>query len=314
VILLSEEPSVGSLFELAIDAHDRLIVAANEDELRAALDSPAETVVIDLPAGERVETWERVRALHAGMVLVAVDRPDETQDWPPDLGRRFLVRPLRAEEIAEALAVRPPILREPTTARRRRLAQPRRPPVVPPPVAEADGAPRAIQPQRRLSTDESVWEERNGTAAAAAKRATRREPEPPSVGLEPGSAASRRPESTPARLELDPLLRRRLGLAAAAMVLLLASAVGGGIAIGRATASPDRHGGKGAGPSATSASTAAPAPNLVVKERTPEACNAALSDADAAVSYLAGNIRDQRLTQSMLRYQEDRRACRQVSR
>lgn len=60
-------------------------------------------MVLDVPAGKRVEAWERVRTMHAGMVLVAVDSQAETQDWPSDLARRFLVRPLGASEIVAAL-------------------------------------------------------------------------------------------------------------------------------------------------------------------------------------------------------------------
>src|SRR5262245_18102178 len=101
------------MFETAIDAQQRLVVAEGTDELRTALDSPAEIVVIDLPEAARIDAWERVRSQHDGMVLVAVDSQAETREWPPDVARRFLVRPLHSEEIVAALAVRPRILREP---------------------------------------------------------------------------------------------------------------------------------------------------------------------------------------------------------
>ncbi|HZD74813.1 MAG TPA: hypothetical protein VE776_13185, partial [Actinomycetota bacterium] len=95
--------------------------------------------------------------------------------------------------------------------------------------------------------------------------------------------------------------------------LLVAIAVGG-IAIGRATASPDqrpRAGPPTTGTATPSASTATP--GATGKQKVPAACDAALADADAALSYLVGGIRDQRLTQAMQRYQEHRRACRESS-
>lgn len=50
---------------------------------------------------------------------------------------------------------------------------------------------------------------------------------------------------------------------------------------------------------------------VMIKEKTPAACDAALADADAAISYLVHNVRDDRLSKSMQSYQQHRRACRQ---
>ncbi len=294
VILLSNEPSVRATLETAIGEQQRLIVASGFDELRAALEAPAEAVVVDVAASERLDAWERVRTQHAGMVLVAVDSQDETREWPPDPARRFLVRPLHAEEIVAALAAHPRILREPAAARRRRLAQARRPPVVPPLAVAPDHAPAAIEPVRRLSSGESLWEEPGDQADPTAADAP---PEPRLPGL--------------GRLD-----RQRSRLTAAVMLLLLLATAVGGIAIGRATASPDR-GGPGTATPAASTPLSTPstaAPDVVIQEKTPAACDAALAAADAAVSYLVGNIRDQRLTQSMQSYQQNRRACREASR
>jgi hypothetical protein len=292
VVVVSNESSVLSLFEAAMGIGDSLVAATGEDELRAALASKAETVVLDLPAGERVEAWERVRTLHAGMVLIAVDSQAETEEWPPDLARRFLVRPLDADDIAAALAVRPMILREPAAARRRRLDQGRRPPLVPPPALPPDRTPAAIEPARRLSSGESLWEQ-------------------------PGEPDQRpaTPSPGPGQARPDARARGRVGLLVGAMVLLLVATAVGGIAFGRATANPDRIVRDVARSSIPTPSTpASGAPIVVVREKTPAACDAALSDADAAVSYLVGNIRDQRLSQSMQRYQQNRRACREASR
>jgi hypothetical protein len=297
--LLSNEPSVRATFETAIGEQQRLIVASGFDELRAALEAPAETVVVDVAASERLDAWERVRTRHAGMVLVAVDSQDETREWPPDAARRFLVRPLHAEEIVAALAVHPRILREPPAARRRRLAQARRPPVVPPPAVAPDHTPAAIEAVRRLSTGESLWEEPGDQADPTA-----------------ADAPPERPGSEPPLPGLGRLDRQRSRLTAAVMLLLLVATAAGGIAVGRATASPDRGGPGTATPAAsTPLSTPSTAPpDVVIQEKTPAACDAALAAADAAVSYLVGNIRDQRLTESMQRYQQNRRACREASR
>ena len=316
--MLSNEPSVRATFEMAIGEQQRLIVASGFDELRAALEAPAETVVVDVTASERLDAWERVRTQHAGMVLVAVDSQDETREWPPDAARRFLVRPLHAEEIVAALAVHPRILREPPAARRRRLAQARRPPVVPPPAVAPDHTPAAIEPVRRLSTGESLWKEPGDQADPTAADAP---PEPHASGSAaappaPERPAPGRPGSQPPLPGLGRLDRQRSRLTAAVMLLLLLATAAGGIAIGRATASPDR-GGPGTATPAASTPLSTPstaAPDVVIQEKTPAACDAALAAADAAVSYLVGNIRDQRLTESMQRYQQNRRACREASR
>jgi hypothetical protein len=309
VLLLCKEPDEREVFDRALGDDQRLIVATGAEELGDELDSPADTIIIDLPASERRNAWERVRARHSGMVLVAVDDPDEARDWPPDLARRFLVRPLHTEEVAAALAVRPRILREPAAARRRRLERARRPPVIPPPVPTAalPPPPEAIEPPRRLSSEESLWEEPQAEAEAAAGA------DAPAPGADAAEAEAA-PERPTGAAPSPAAGRRRSLLTVAVAVALLAATAVGGIAIGRATASPDqrpRADTPATGTPAPSASTAAPG---VVKEKTPAACDAALADADAALSYLVGNVRDQRLTEAMQRYQEHRSACRQAVR
>jgi hypothetical protein len=101
-------------------------------------------------------------------------------------------------------------------------------------------------------------------------------------------------------------------LLVALVALLLVATSAGGIAIGRATA-PDETSGSGAS-AGTPATPSTAAPGVVIKEKAPAACDAALSDADAAISYLVGNVRDDRLSRSMQSYQQNRRACRAASR
>jgi hypothetical protein len=380
VILLSDEQDLRSLFERALGRNECLVVAGDGEELRRALEVPAATVVISVGVSDRIASWHRVRELHHGMVLVTVDSAEQTHGWPPDVSRRFLVRPFGVEEIVAALAVHPRILREPAAARRRRLAKAQGPPVIPtlalPPPPEA-----GVEPVRRLETKESLWdtpaepedpEPAAGAEAAATDRAdpaparavaprpapkplpapaTRAEPPPPApASSERGAAASsgdeapgttkraagasaepgRRAATTtrerarsngtapapaaPPR-QREPVAppaarpeRRRVGVLVAVVALLLVATSAGGIAIGRATA-PDQTGGSGAS-AGTPATPSTAAPGVVIKEKAPAACDAALSDADAAISYLVGNVRDDRLTKSMQSYQQNRRACR----
>lgn len=318
VILFSTDGDLRALFERALPEHDRPVVAATEDELRAALASKADTVVIDAPAGERLDACDRARALHSGMVLVVVDDLAETKDWPSDLARRVLVRPLVEDEIVTALAMRPQVLREPAAARRRRLAQARRPPVAPPPIAAPEPPPAGTEPVRRLSTEENLWTETRQEPAAAADQ-----PAPPPSAGSPGqapaaartSAAGDRRPSPPTSPLASPLASRRVGLVAAGVVVLLLLTVTGGIAIGRATAEPGDAIRSASGPSTNPGTSVPPttaAQSVVFK--TPAACDAALSDADAALSYLVGNLRDSRLTKAMQRYQRNRKACRAATR
>jgi hypothetical protein len=150
---------------------------------------------------------------------------------------------------------------------------------------------------------------------------TPRDPEPEAVTTEPGPEAeapdsSQRAVPLPSRAGPRARMNPRVGIMVGAMLLLLVATTVGGIAIGRATASPDRTGLEAAVPSPPpgSSTPTTSAGSVVVREKTPDACDAALTNADAAVSYLVGNIRDQRLSQSMQRYQENRRACREASR
>jgi hypothetical protein len=348
VILLSNEPDLRSLFERAVGAHELLVAASGDEELQTALEAPAAAVVVSVPASGRVETWERVRKLHTGMVLVTVDSLDQTQGWPPDVARRFLVRPFGVEEIITALAVQPRILQEPAVARRRRLAKADRPWVIPrallAPLPEIDDEPQPGEPIRRLSTGEPLWDAPAGSNAtkpsdAKAKAADAKTAEFPPAKPRPAeqdrASADRtkpgRPDTvratpdhtrtngaTPERpnprspladhTAPHPATRRRAGLVAAMAVLLVATAIGS-IAVGRATA-PNRSSIAGRISPTPSTTT----PGMAIKEKTPAACNAALADADATISYLVGNIGDQRLVQAMQRYQQTRRACRQTSR
>ncbi len=112
----------------------------------------------------------------------------------------------------------------------------------------------------------------------------------------------------------------RLELIVALVVLL---AVGlGGVAIGRATATTGARPGAEAitAPDPAAAVVPSPLPGPTssaagaarAPATTPPACDAALTDADGAMSYMVGHITDQRLTQAIERFQTDRWACRHL--
>ena len=97
------------------------------------------------------------------------------------------------------------------------------------------------------------------------------------------------------------LLRVDLLIALAAVGLLLAGFLLG-VAVTRAT-DTERP---------PVAATAAPAPSTSVPARPgppPRECLVAMERADAAIAYLVGNIRDQRLSDTIQQFVESRRAC-----
>jgi hypothetical protein len=99
---------------------------------------------------------------------------------------------------------------------------------------------------------------------------------------------------------------RPLGLRVGAglVVLLVGGAAGFGLG-------DQRH---GAGSKAATATSIVVSTTVVVRQApVPPACPAALGDADAAISYLVGHIRDQRLVTSLKQYQDHSRACRQAT-
>jgi len=283
VVLLSRDTSLVALFAAALAPRDELTVVESVGELAATLqDQPdADAVMLDLPAPLRREVCEQVRDRYRGRLLVAADQEAETQGWPTDHARRFLIRPFPVTELSRAL--RMPIA-----------------PVAAPPPAqvpeelipmEAEARVGAAPPARRLSSDEPLW---NVPPPAPAASAT----------------AQAMPTATPGTA---PELRlggvRQLSLLVAALLMVLAGVGIGGVAIGRSTAK--------AAPVETIATIPPGPPASAVtrspaQTRTPPACDAALNDADAAISYLIAHITDERLSKALNRFQADRRACRQI--
>ena len=148
---------------------------------------------------------------------------------------------------------------------------------------ELDEAPK------RLSSDESLWgDQESNRQRGGPASGVRVDP------LDP-------PQPRPPRRRL---LRVDLLIALAAVGLLLVGFLLG-VAVTRAgTEEPPPV-------AATATPPAAPPSTTVVvrQEPPPRECLIAMERADAAIAYLVGNIRDQRLSDTIQEFVESRRAC-----
>jgi hypothetical protein len=286
-----------ALFAAALSPRDELTVVESAGELAANLQErpDADAVMLDLPAPVRRELCDQVRQRYRGRLLVAADQQAETQGWPADHARRFLIRPFPVTELSRAL--RMPIA--PAAAPPPEAAQP------PEGVTATEAEAGAEPPPRRLSSDEPLWGTPSPTPGRTPGRApVASAPARAGAGAAPAATATTAPSPGPT-LRLRGA--RQVSLLVAALLVLLAGVGIGGVAIGRATA-------KAAPVEAIATTPSAPPSSLVNRSpaRTPPACDAALNDADAAISYLIAHITDQRLSKALDQFQTDRRACRQV--
>ncbi len=327
VVVISCDTSLVAMVADALLPRDQVITVAAPSDLPSELpaqvavesatntNSPgtgtvaADTVVVDLPEQARRQACAQVRERYHGRLLVVVDQATETVGWPDDAARHFLIRPVSGEELAAALR-RPD--RQPASWSRLATTATTVAPVSRP-VTEPEPAlgPGSAAPVRRLSSDDPLWEESSTTIN----------------GRVNGPTSSARPKP------LAPALRglwrfqgsRRMVVELVAAVVVLLVVGLGGFAIGRSTAStsagaeefvaPDRTESSGfVVPSpATRPLTSSAGGAATAQPQTPPACDAALQDADATISYMVGHITDQRLTQAIERLQTDRRACRHVN-
>jgi hypothetical protein len=344
VILISKDSSLASVLEAMIAGPRALRILSSSSQFPEPTEFVADTVVLDLPLRLRWAAFQQVRERYSGRLIVTVSSERETAGWLPDPACWFLVRPFGTEEVMRALrapvppgpAARPPLAtrRRPTAGR---AAAPPRPAAAPAP-RPAEAAP---QPARvaRLSSEESLWEVDSGAATPSGAPAPTAAPvgqiplagagEPEvarPVGLVPAVAS---PPAEPDDQDVAPSPRGRLALKAArgrlrrpsrrvlaevvgGLVLLVVAGLGGA-AIGRAGGSPDRVDVSATRPALTpSVTSRASSPTDSRKLLASMAsCLSALDDADAAISYLVGDIRDERLSQAIQHYQADRRACRE---
>ncbi|SRR6266545_4260932 len=165
--------------------------------------------------------------------------------------------------------------------------------------------PRPVpEDPQRLSPDQPVWEV--GGERSAAKEGHAASPGPgagpgPRPGLEPGRGTGRRPGSRPGPGRLTAIVLA-LGLFAAGTAV--------GAALAGSSSEPARPATAAAthvAPTSTAAPTTAPAHPV-----SPPACLSAIDDADAVISYLVTNVRDQQLAATMERYRAASRACRRA--
>jgi ATP-binding cassette subfamily B protein len=177
-------------------------------------------------------------------------------------------------------------------------------------AAAPSDAAKTPQPTPRLSSDESPWEVDTGTAPAPVAPEPTAEPEPDDQDAAPPPPAPLGAEAPPDRLRRPS--RRVLAEVAGALVLAVVAGLGG-IAIGRGSQPADRIDRSAIHRNPTPSVTTAPSPaSGSGKVQAPAAsCLSALDSADAAISYLIGNIRDERLSRSIQQYEADRRACRE---
>jgi hypothetical protein len=151
---------------------------------------------------------------------------------------------------------------------------------------------------KRLSSDESLW----GDQESKRKRGG------PPFGVQvdgpPPPALPKRPDPDPP----EPRPRRRLLLRVDLLITL--AAVGlllVGFLLGVAVT---RAGTEEPPPAANPAGPVVPSTSIVVRPAPPpRECLTAMERADAAIAYLVGNIRDQRLSDTIQEFVQSRRAC-----
>jgi hypothetical protein len=309
VVLISNDASLASIVQTVIPMPGTLRILRASTELPPEHEFRAETVVLDLPADIRLAARAEVRKRYSGRLLVALSSEDEAEGWPDDPACRFLVRPFQVDEVGAALRARVPAADEAT-----KLSVSR-------PAESATGAagpraisagPRAINARPRTPaatfTDASAAPKtaapggRAGTGAVHARTlpsvpaVTTAAPDPPAAAPEP------RPETGRGR-------GSRRGLLASLLVVVLAAAAAlGGVAIGRASVKLENRSASSEATASRVPGAAAP-PSTAARSSQAAACSDAMDQADAAIAYLVQGVRDDRLTQAIQRYHDDRETC-----
>jgi hypothetical protein len=156
---------------------------------------------------------------------------------------------------------------------------------------------------KRLSSDESLW----GDQESKRKRGgpafgVRVDPPEEPDDDPPAPVLMKRPDPDPP----EPRPRRRL----LRVDLLIALAAVGLLLVGFLLGAAVTRGGTEEPPPAADSQAAAPSTSIVVRPAPPpRECLIAMERADAAIAYLVGNIRDQRLSDTIQEFVESRRAC-----
>jgi len=159
---------------------------------------------------------------------------------------------------------------------------------------------------KRLSSDESLWgnqeskRKRGGPAFGVRVDEVPEEPGDPPVPV-PAERPDPDPPDPPDPRPRRRLLRVDLLIAVAAVALLLVGFLLG-VAVTRAGTEEPQPVANTAAPPPSTSIPAPPGPP-------PRECLIAMERADAAIAYLVGNIRDQRLSDTIQEFVESRRAC-----
>jgi hypothetical protein len=158
---------------------------------------------------------------------------------------------------------------------------------------------------KRLSSDESLWGDqeprRKRGGSAFGVRVDELPKEAPSGTFTQPPRPSEAREPRPRRR----LLRVDLLIAVAALGLLLVGFLLGAAVTRAGTPAP-----RPATQASTSPVPPAPSTGIVVRQAPPpRACLVAMERADAAIAYLVGHIRDQRLSDTIQEFVASRRAC-----
>jgi hypothetical protein len=156
---------------------------------------------------------------------------------------------------------------------------------------------------KRLSSDESLWgdqesnRKRGGPAFGVRVDNLPAKPDDP-----PAPVLMKRPDPDPP----GPKPRRRL----LRVDLLIALAAAGLLLLGFLLGVAVTRAGTEEPPPAANPAGPVPSTSIVVRPGPPpRECLIAMERADAAIAYLVGNIRDQRLSDTIQEFVESRRAC-----
>src|SRR5438128_2649205 len=108
VVLVSADPELGAILQLAFAESGELTIVAFFGELPDAPDDNVDVVVLDQPATARRDAYEQIRERYHARLLLPVDRRVEAGDWPDDPELEVLVRPFQVAELVDSVRERAP--------------------------------------------------------------------------------------------------------------------------------------------------------------------------------------------------------------
>jgi hypothetical protein len=99
VVLISRDHRLGAILTMALPTPEDLTLLGSAAEVPDASEAAIDAVVLDLPAEARRDAYDELRQRYEGRVVVPVDNARDTNGWPPDAKRRFLVRPFQVADL-----------------------------------------------------------------------------------------------------------------------------------------------------------------------------------------------------------------------